>query len=436
MIQGTTTYIHFKWLKFSNYAGSRHAFYIGGNVSNIKLTDCQTLGVDNAWTAISIQGAGYTVSNLSFINLLVNAPSTGATFTGVDINGHITNYSNILFDSCSINSIYNAYDINACGAIVITGGSATAGSTAGSNAVLFTNAGAATLSGVALTRTGGTAVACGSAGNVVSITSCPIVGSVIFGAGDVTFANCSITGSVTSGTTVAAATPSFINCTVTGTTVAFQSNGITGIVITGGTYITTGNGTSLLFGVDGTSGNTTTATLTNLTIVHDPTKNGHGLLFGAGCSNCVADDVTINACFDYAVVVKENTGTEVRNSTIVGGNTAGLTFKAAISANAHNNIITVAAGKGFWLVAGDTGNKNDTWVFQNNIVNVSGTGKALQIGNDTHDLGGGICDYNTYQNNSGLGVVRNDAAVANLTELQAAWADYDVTTNDAHSTVV
>jgi hypothetical protein len=148
--------------------------------------------------------------------------------------------------------------------------------------------------------------------------------------------------------------------------------------------------------------------------------------------------VTIASAWDYALVVKENTGTEVKNCHLTSGSGAALYFKAALEANAHNNVLTAATGYGFQLLKGDGGTPHlcGDWQLQTNTINVSGSAKALNIGNDTHDAGGGVCDSNTYQNNSGLGAVRNDANVANLTELQAAWGDYDVTTNDAHSAVV
>ncbi len=431
-LQGTTSYIHFKNLKFD---GAYFPVHIGGNVSNVKFSDCATLTVaSNTHAGITISGAGYTVTNITFDNFTVRAPSSGASFVGVNIAGHITNYHDIAFNDCTVNGIYQGYNISACGVLTISGGTVTGGS-GGGNYISLVNAGAATISSLVATALGATGITCSSAGNVATFTNCTLPGITSFGAGSVTFSGCTM-GSIASGTTIAAATPSFINCIAVGTTSVFQSNGITGIIITGGTYTTTGNGNGVLFGVDGTTGNTTTATMTNVTVVHDPTKTGHGVLFGAGCLNCVADGVSIPTAYDYGLVVKENTGMEVKNCTITSGSTAGLCFKAAIGANAHDNAIATPSGSGFLLTVGDTGNKSSTWQFQNNIVNVSGTGKALKIGTATADLGGGICDYNTYQNNSGLGAVRSDTNVANLSELQAAWADYDVTTNDSHSTVV
>lgn len=196
---------------------------------------------------------------------------------------------------------------------------------------------------------------------------------------------------------------------------------------------------AVIIGADGSgdqSLHTSHAIVKNCTLNKNPATIGHTLLFGNGASG-VIDNVTIPQAYDYGIVIKENTGVEIKNSNIVGGTSSALLFKGAISPNAHNNTLTGTGNVGaFQLRNGDSGHKCQNWQLQNNIVNVTGSSKALNIGNNTHDNGGGVCDYNTYQNNSGLGIVRNDTNVVNLTELYAAWADYDVTTNDSHSTVV
>lgn len=239
----------------------------------------------------------------------------------------------------------------------------------------------------------------------------------------------------------------YVTGTPLGGTVTLTNNNLTaGLpvnVATGGTIAISGGtmtGSQVLIGTDGIGDQaaaTATATLTNVTIVKTGTT-GHALIFGNGCTGCVADNVTVASSWDYACVVKENTGTIVRNCHLTGGSGAALYFKAALQANAHDNVLTAATGYGFQMQKGDGGTPHlcGDWQLQTNTFVISGTAKSLNIGNSDHDTGGGICDYNTYGNNSGLGAVRADSNVANLTELQTAWADYDVTTNDAHSTVV
>lgn len=169
------------------------------------------------------------------------------------------------------------------------------------------------------------------------------------------------------------------------------------------------------------------------------TGDDHVVAFEFGVDGALIDHCTVNAVGTYGFVIKESDDVEISNCTVNSGTNSAIYFKAARGANAHHNTITATQGYGFRLAANLAPNpdtKCSNWIFQNNTVNVSGTGKALIIGGDADDSGGGVCDYNTYQNNSGLGSVRNDADVQSLAELQAAWADYDVTTNDSHSSVI
>jgi hypothetical protein len=213
---------------------------------------------------------------------------------------------------------------------------------------------------------------------------------------------------------------------------------------TGGTFTITNCVANVKFGctigVDGTGTQAdehALAHIINCTINKTSQSAGHVLLIGHGATNSVIDNVTIPAAYDYAVVIKENTGVEIKNCHLTGGSSSALYFKAAISANAHHNVLNGTGSAGtFQLRKGDSGNKCGTWQLQYNALNITEAGQVLWIGDNTHDTGGGVCDHNTYQNHSGLGAVRSDASVANLVELQAAWADYDVTTNDANSTVI
>lgn len=199
--------------------------------------------------------------------------------------------------------------------------------------------------------------------------------------------------------------------------------------------VSSGGYTAVTFGVDGESGNQTTIMMDGCNIDKATDSLGHALLIGAGCVNCEVSNVTIPNCYDYGIVLKEDQNTELSYSSI-GAPVSALYFKASVSPNAHHNTLT-SPYETFRLQRNNiSGNKCSAWTLQNNVLNVSGSGKCLSVGDDVDDAGGGVCDYNTYQDNSGLGVVRSDNDVQSLSELQAAWADYDVTTNDTHSTVV
>lgn len=226
------------------------------------------------------------------------------------------------------------------------------------------------------------------------------------------------------------------NCAFNGA-FAIQAISCNGFVFNNCTAEDTNNGNCVQFGVDGTgTNNKTTTELNNFIITKNLSYNGHTLLFGVGCIDCVADNITISKSYDNGIVIKEAGTVEVKNSDVTGGGTSAIYIKGAINSNIHDNIFRVVTGKGFQTQVGSSGNKVQNWQFNNNTIYVSGTGKALSLGGDVDDAGGGICDYNTYQNNSGLGSVRNDADVQSLAELRAAWADYDVTTNDSNSTII
>lgn len=256
-----------------------------------------------------------------------------------------------------------------------------------------------------------------------------------------TFTNCSFTNTNSAAsrgiyTTTTTSSDALVleNCTITGGK-PIEGNGGT-YTVTNCTIVGTGAASTVVFGVDGQTGNTTIANINNCSVSNTNLTLGHVLLFGAGCLGGGANNVTISSAFDYTCVVKECTNVEIQNCNFVGGSSAALYFKAAAGANAHNNTLTVTTGYGFQLLRNEIGgNRCSNWQFQNNTINANTSGKALNIGTATDDAGGGVCDYNAYQSNSGLGKVRADTNVANLTELQAAWADYDVPTNDSHSTV-
>lgn len=263
-----------------------------------------------------------------------------------------------------------------------------------------------------------------AAGYDLTINNSNLSGSANFAGGKGLYVTGALGGSIAvNNTTMTAGMPSSVP---TGGTVTY----------TNCTFV----GDEVIAGADGTGdGNQAAALATvkyiNCTVIKINTT-GHALILGYGCTQSLVDNVTIPSAYDYALVLKEHTGTEVRNCHLTGGSSSALLYKAVIGVNCHDNVLVGTGTSGaFQLRNGDSGNKCQNWILQTNAINVS-SGKALQIGNDTHDAGGGVCDYNTYQNSSGLGIVRNDANVANLTELQAAWADYDVTTNDVHSTVV
>lgn len=224
----------------------------------------------------------------------------------------------------------------------------------------------------------------------------------------------------------------FNACTSNMTGDSLYFNGGT-VAVNGGTWVSAANHV-LLFGADShTGGNACTATVVGATIT---ATAGHGLIFGNGCTGSLAQGCTIDGG-DYSVVLKEHTGTTVRNCTIAGASTGEVYFKAAVGCTVTQNTITTSGTQAILLGVGDTGNKCGTDTLTYNRITVNGTAKTFTWGDGTADTGGGVVNNNTYvmAGSGNLGAVRADASVANITELRAAWGDYDVTTNDNASVV-
>jgi hypothetical protein len=188
-----------------------------------------------------------------------------------------------------------------------------------------------------------------------------------------------------------------------------------------------------------TGGVLTTAYILNVTATHPTGLIGHAVILGNGCSNCIVDGLHVSQCYDYALVIKQHTGTEVKNCVLVSGIGAALYTKAAISANCHNNNLTGANGYAFQLLYDPVGgNKCQNVQLQNNQLSASGTGALLNWGTDAQDdNGGGVCDYNFYHDGGSghFGNVRGSRGITSLAGLQAAWAGYTNPTNDSHSQV-
>lgn len=228
-----------------------------------------------------------------------------------------------------------------------------------------------------------------------------------------------------------------LNCTVLvgwGTNLTVGTN----IVITGGNYAGVG-GAGVIVGADADSSTlTVTATITGATI---SSASAHGLIVGTGVTSCTITGCTI-AGGDYGVVIKECSGVTFGSlagpNTITSGTSAALYFKAANGCTATRNIINNSNGDGVYVLKNASNNHTcGTLTLTYNTITTAGAKKTFNWGDATNDTGGCVCDYNTYHPNgtAKLGIVRGDADVQNLTELQAAWVDYDVTTNDANSTV-
>lgn len=193
---------------------------------------------------------------------------------------------------------------------------------------------------------------------------------------------------------------------------------------------------ALQLGTDGVALGTIAGTVKNCRI----SGNNHVLLVGGDCNSVTVDNNTINATNGiYGIVMKECRNTTVKNNTFSGGSVTSVYCKAALVILVNNNQISSA--QNLLLQVGNnavTGNKCQNITFTNNVLNGTGSSSVFNWSGDTGDLGGGVCDYNTYTagGTGKFGAVRADLSVIDLVELRAAWVGYGDGTNDSHSTVI
>ncbi len=177
---------------------------------------------------------------------------------------------------------------------------------------------------------------------------------------------------------------------------------------------------------------TLTGTVTGNSI--SANKLGHGLLIGAGCSNVTVSDNKVDGGL-WGIVVKENAGTILTGNYSHCRSGPALYFKAATGASATGNCLVATGGYAVQVGVGDTGNKCGTITLTDNDLIAFLTGRIFNWATASGDNGGCVVDRNKYHllGSGDFGAVRGDAAVATMAELRAAWAGYDITTNDIYS---
>ena len=374
-VSASAAYYKFRYIKFTTIAGAANAFRINEAADHIDFEYCTFTPVNDAASTIFIYDSGaWNVSNITFTNCTINKPASSVNHACLSIGFASTGVSsNFQFINCTITGIKYAASLSGADGIIFNGCTITA-----------------------------------DTNNAISITDSPDGLQIL-------------------------------NCTVNSALASLYANGATNLVITGGTFTNTGNAPIISLGLNShTGGVATTATITGCTLVKT-SGTGHGLLLGNGCVNCVITSVYCDLCYDYAVVIKECDTNTVTSCNLKAGEVttfgAALYCKAATNATITYNTLRTSKHAAFQMLIGDTGNKNQNVTFTHNKLLGSGTGALYNVCNDDGDLGGGVFDYNTYKakGTGKFGAVRNDADVQSLAELRAAWADYDVTTNDSHS---
>lgn len=405
----------------------------------------------NLSTTLTIQAAGgpsgavVITGTSSTHNMLISATTAKVTFRYINFLARAGSLypvrasqaiTNILFDYCTFTSAVGG----TAGFYVL------ASSTWNVSALSFTHC--TWVNPASGSSVIGLYLRCTSTGTIsgVSLANCTVVGQAdgvyLDTITSVTISDTTITGDAIGYQALSVPTQTLTNVTITGgTSYAVTVNGTSAFSWDGGTAENTGAANCVMFGIDGASGGlSTVAMVKNLTIRHSTSVVGHALIFGNGCTTgCLAEYITVPQVYDFAVVIKENTGVEVRYSTLRASGAAGdaaVYCKAAVSANVHHNIL-IAPGGGACaqvLYNSVSGNKSSACVITDNRLIAYGSGICMNWGDSTQDAGGGTCDRNIYdvRGTGSLGTFAGTAATT-LTAVRAAWAAYGDGSNDSHS---
>lgn len=233
---------------------------------------------------------------------------------------------------------------------------------------------------------------------------------------------------------------SMSNVTISGCTCSMPGfplwvDGITAFLVDGCNF-TSAVKMGLMIGGDGAAtAGANSGTVSNSTIT---AAASHALLVG-----WLSDGVTIQGCTvnggNQGVVVKACTNVVVTGCSLIGGAAAdyALLFKGATNSQATLNKI-----RGSYSLSGavvglevNGATKCQNITLTRNKIKGSGSARLLLWGNDTHDAGGGVCDYNQYKagGTNRFGNVRDTSNIATLAALRAAWSGYGDGSNDSHS---
>lgn len=407
----TTSHIRFKWITFGILAGSRYAFRINtATVSYIDFQNCTFTGTPSSNSyGVLHAGSSNAPTNITLTDCVISA--TGATGMGLRYELTGTPTFDWTFTRCTISSEADnagyfsiptgcTYTINFVDCTFTTTASA-------KRAVSFLNT-SSPGAGLSFTRCTFTASSETSFYCIISSAVCTLI-----------FTDCIFNvSSAFSGLLL-----NGVTCTLTRPIVNVSGTGAKGFY----------------FGADSESGGyATTVVITGGYIVVNATATTHAVLFGNGCVNCICDGLTIiGVVTGYGIVLKEHTGTEIKNCLIMGGSVTTLYFKAAVNANVHNNRLSnsIATKPAVQMVIGATNNTSSGCTLTHNTITLAGTAVAFAW-NTNGDGNNNICDYNRYcTTEKQFGAVRG-TAIKTLAQLRAAWAGYTNPDNDMHSSLI
>lgn len=193
---------------------------------------------------------------------------------------------------------------------------------------------------------------------------------------------------------------------------------------------------ALVLGEDTAGTYTTTGSVENCTI---SCVSSHACLIGGMCNGVAVTGNHITGG-DHGLVFKECDNCFAVGNTLIGGTLSAAYFKAAVGCSIISNVIDGAAAAIVLLALNaDTGNKSQNCTLTDNFITPHGAADCLLWNDATQDAGGGVCDRNVYDisdTTGDIGTVRATANIGDLLTLQGAWSGYDVSGNDANSTVI
>jgi hypothetical protein len=319
-------------------------------------------------------------------------------------------------------------------------------SAAQSCVVFASTTGKIELKGLTLRATGGAVVRASNSANVngLKLTDCTITSlgatngctfspNVGVTQQNITISGCTITAG-DRGIQAVSGSGTVANVTIADNTIS----GVLGIQLTATGIEVDGNAISattsygVVVGTDTVSAGTWAGTIHGNTIT---SATGHAVLVGYGCADVNVYDNVVDGG-DHSIVIKGCAGTDCYRNRITSGTLSGLYFKACTDTRAWANSIIAdcTTAEAAALRCGPDGATNAGTVTCTGNWIYARTGTLIEW--DAGDTGGSVVNDNIYRLGAGAdwGNLRG-SALTSLAELRAAWAGYDVSTNDSRSEV-
>jgi len=358
---------------------------------------------------VTIQAASGTTTEVAWFGPTSNQLWQNITFLGRSTNtGRVlylqtgsTGISNLTLQNCIISTSNTA---SVSSGILVTDGSATAN---------ITNL---TLDTCTINQTGGTQ-------NVYGFNMARNQSGSVFDTVTLTACNVTLNG-------WCVAIKDTINVSITGCTLSSTSTNATGL-----------NPYGLALGVDGTSGNNVTGSVTNNYIAN---IFGHSFIAGAGVSSLTVSGNTIiggSGSLGQGAVIKECSGVTFTNNSVVGGSVnanGGIYIKGGcsnITVTDNTSVNFYSGACAMTITQGDTGNTLTSATIRRNRFCVGNAAIAMNVSNAIPSTATLVVNDNEYQylGQGILGKIGVATSAASIAALQTQWNTAGWTGNDSRS---